>query len=353
MTSAAPEPTVVPAPTVASGLESLNPSYFALVMATGIVSTASHLLGLPAVGFALLALNVVFYVTLWALYLARVVRYRAAVIRDLTDHARAVGFFTIVAGTCVLGAQFVLVVHVPIVATGLWIIATILYVVLLYSVFVALTVRLGKPQFEHAINGTWLVAVVATQGVALLGGNLWNQFPGFEREMLFFSLALWLGGGMLYGWLISLIFYRSLFFEFSPADLSPPYWIDMGAMAISTLAGDVLIGNAAHDRLLTDLLPFLKGFTLVFWATGTWWIPMLLLLGYWRHVVRRFPLRYDPGFWGLVFPLGMYTVATFKLASAIDAPFLLVVPRVFIWLALTAWTIVFIGLLRTIARGLR
>src|SRR5262249_23374630 len=220
MTSAAPEPRVSPPPTVPSGLESLTPSYFALVMAPGIVSTASHLLGLPAVGFALLALNVVFYVTLWALYLARVVRYRAAVIRDLTDHARAVGFFTIVAGTCVLGAQFVLVVHVPIVATGLWIIATILYVVLLYSVFVALTVRLGKPQFEHAINGTWLVAVVATQGVALLGGNLWNQFPGFEREMLFFSLALWLGDGMLYGWLISLIFYRSLFFEFSPADLS-------------------------------------------------------------------------------------------------------------------------------------
>ena len=62
MTSAAPEPTVFPAPAVASGLESLNPSYFALVMATGIVSIASHPLGLPAVGFALLALNVVFYV---------------------------------------------------------------------------------------------------------------------------------------------------------------------------------------------------------------------------------------------------------------------------------------------------
>src|SRR5262249_16860766 len=204
--------------------------------------------------------------------------------------ARAVGFFTIVAGTCVLGAQFVLVVHVPVVATGLWIIATILYVVLLYSVFVALTVRLGKPQFEHAINGTWLVAVVATQGVALLGVTLGNQFPALARKMLFFSPALWLGGGMLYGWLISLIFYRSLFFEFPPAALSPPYWIDMGAMAISTLAGDVLIGNAAHDRLLTDLLPFLKAFTLVFSAAATLWIPMLLLLGYWRHVVRRFPM---------------------------------------------------------------
>src|SRR5262245_16132980 len=82
---------------------------------------------------------------------------------------------------------------------------------------------------------------------------------------------------------------------------------------------------------------------------ATWWIGMLLRLGYWRHVIRRFPLRYDPGVWSLVLPLGMNTTATFKLASAPAPPFLLVVPRVFIWLALTAWTIVFIGLLTTVA----
>ena len=57
MTSAAREPAIYPTPTVASALESLNPAYFALGMTTGIVSTASHLLGLPALGFALLALN--------------------------------------------------------------------------------------------------------------------------------------------------------------------------------------------------------------------------------------------------------------------------------------------------------
>jgi voltage-gated anion channel len=48
---------------------------------------------------------------------------------------------------------------------------------------------------------------------------------------------MWLWGGMLYIWMISLIFYRDTFFRFSADDLTPPYWINMGAVAISALAG--------------------------------------------------------------------------------------------------------------------
>ena len=65
----------------------------------------------------------------------------------------------------------------------------------------------------------------------------------------------------------------------SPADLAPPYWINMGAMAISTLAGVSLIGSADGSEILSPLLPILKGFTLFCWATATWWIPMLIILG--------------------------------------------------------------------------
>lgn len=340
-------------PATASGLETLHPSYFALVMATGIVSVACQLLGLEPLARGLLVLNVVFFAVLSALYAARAVRFPRAMLRDVADHARGVGFFTIVAGTCVLGTQLVIVAHFPRVARALWLFATVLYFVLIYAVFTALTTKREKPPLERGINGAWLVAVVATQGVSVLGGNVWAQFPGLEREVLFFTLAMWLGGGMIYVWLISLIFYRYLFFELEPSDLGPPYWIDMGAMAISTLAGDGLIANAAHDQLLADLLPFLKGATLLFWATASWWIPMLVLLGYWRHVMRGFPLCYDPGYWGMVFPLGMYTVATYKLAASIDAPFLLIVPRLFIWCALAVWAVVLVGLLRTVVEAVR
>jgi tellurite resistance protein TehA-like permease len=72
---------------------------------------------------------------------------------------------------------------------------------------------------------------------------------------------------------------------------------------------------------------------------------MLLVLGVWRHLIARFPLRYDPLYWGAVFPLGMYTVATRQMAAALDLPFLDPLPPVVFVAALTAWTLVFIGLL--------
>lgn len=168
----------------------------------------------------------------------------------------------------------------------------------------------------------------------------------------FFALSMWLWGGMLYIWMISLIFYRYTFFRFSPNDLTPPYWINMGAMAISTLAGARLIVNTPDAPFLRSLLPFLKGFTVFYWATGTWWIPMLVILGAWRYVYKHFPLEYDPLYWGAVFPLGMYTAGTFQMAEAMQLDFLLVVPRFFIYIAIGAWLATFLGLCRKLGAGL-
>jgi len=77
---------------------------------------------------------------------------------------------------------------------------------------------------------------------------------------------------------------------------------------------------------------------------------MLVVLGAWRHAYMRFPLRYDPLYWGAVFPLGMYTVCTFRLSQAIDAPFLIVIPGAFVFVALAAWMLVTIGLVRELLR---
>ncbi|HZR23025.1 MAG TPA: tellurite resistance/C4-dicarboxylate transporter family protein, partial [Vicinamibacterales bacterium] len=140
------------------------------------------------------------------------------------------------------------------------------------------------------------------------------------------------------------IFYRYTFFSMHPSDLAPPYWINMGAVAISTLAGSLLVLAAPASPVVREILPFIKGLTLMFWATATWWIPMLVILGVWRHVYSRFPLRYDPLYWGAVFPLGMYTVSTFRLAQAIDAPYLFAVPRVFVWIAIVAWSLAIVGM---------
>ncbi len=315
-------------------------------MATGIISIAAWDFQLPALSLGLFAFNLVAYAVLAALTVLRAFRYPRLFFADMTDHRLGPGFFTAVAGSCILGAQFLLIAHSLAAATFFFALGVVLWIGLTYTIFTAFTVKRDKPPLEHGITGAWLIAVVATQSVAVLAALIARDWPQPHRlELNFFALSMWLWGGMFYIWIISLIFYRYSFFTFSPSDLTPPYWINMGAMAISTLAGARLVENAPDAPFLASLLPFLKGFTVFYWATGTWWIPMLLVLGAWRYVIQRFPVRYDPLYWGAVFPLGMYSVATRQMATALDLSFLGPLPWVMFLAALVTWTLAFAGLL--------
>lgn len=332
---------------------SLPPAYFALVMATGIVAIACQLKGWTGIAWGLYVLASVSYATLWSLTLWRGCRFLKELARDFSDHCVAPGFFTMVAATAIMGSQLVIVDRRPELAAVFWCLTVLLAIGLTYPIFTALIIRENKPPIEKGLNGAWLVVVVAWQSISVLGGLLAPLFESQQETLLLASLLTWLVGGMFYLWIISLIFYRYMFFSFQPQDLTPPYWINMGAVAISTLAGVGLVRNAPSNALLADLIPFLKGGTLMFWATATWWIPMLLLLGYWRHVTKKFPLTYSPLYWGAVFPLGMYTVCTYRLGQVTHLAPLISLSEYFIYPALIAWALTFFGMLRALVRGLR
>ena len=333
-------------------VQTLSPAYFGMVMATGIVSLAANQVGLRWHAWLLFAIAGVAYVVLWWLTILRILRHPRVVFTDMIDHLRGPGFFTMVAASCIMGSEFIVMAGLIPIAFALWFFALALWLGLTYTIFTAFTVKEEKPTLDKGISGAWLLAVVATQSIAVLAAILAAYTPQPLRlDLNFLALSMWLWGGMLYIWMMSLIFYRYTFFSFSPSDLSPPYWINMGAMAISTLAGSLLIVNSDDAWFLASIAPFIKGFTIFYWATGTWWIPMLVILGFWRHIYKRFPLAYDPLYWGAVFPVGMYAVATHQMASALHFDFLERLPWAFSFVAIAVWLLTFSAFLLTLRKA--
>lgn len=206
-----------------------------------------------------------------------------------------------------------------------------------------------KPSLDLGINGAWLLLVVSTESLAVLGSAV-AVHMAHPAAILFASLCAHLAGAMLYIVVIGLIFYRWTFFGMTGEQVTPPYWINMGALVITTVAGANLLaadtlGASKVWPFLADVAPFLKGTTVLFWAFASWWIPLLVIAGIWRHGVQRVKLSYDPQYWSMVFPLGMYSVATFKVAVLVGISSVEGLSTVFLWIAVAAWVVVTVGLL--------
>jgi tellurite resistance protein TehA-like permease len=193
---------------------------------------------------------------------------------------------------------------------------------------------------------------VGTQSIVLLGTFLAPGW-GTRSTLAFFGVhCLWGIGVILYGIFITLFSYRIFFVQLEPADMNPLFWVVMGAAAISTNAGTALIRSTPPVSFLTALKPFVDGSTLILWAWSTWWVPLLVVFWMWRHLARKMPVTYHPTYWSMVFPLGMYTVATYRLSLAAELPLLTVIPRVTLWAALAVWSLAMLGVARSLG-GLR
>ena len=320
----------------------LHPGYGALVMATGIVSLGAGSFDLHSIAWLLARLGEAAYLVLVAALAARLWFFPASAHSDFHDRLRGPGFFTLVAATCILGTQL-LTTGDLFAAWLLWLVGAGLWLVLTYAFFAAMIGEELKPPLRAALDGGWLVAVVASQSVSILGTLLAAKRPASRDALLFIALLVYLLADVLYLLIMALLLQRLLVQPLTPAEFTPPYWISMGAAAITTLAGSTLMLHAPAGSVLASLHQFLTGLTLLFWATATWWIPLLVILEIRLHLRERSRPRYDPAQWDIVFPLGMYAVATEALARATALPFLSGIAHAAFYPALSAWTIVGAG----------
>ncbi|MCC7021046.1 MAG: tellurite resistance/C4-dicarboxylate transporter family protein [Ardenticatenales bacterium] len=329
-------------------MATLYPGYFALVMATGIVAIGAQQQGLIPVAQSLFAVAGVAYAALVVLLAARIVRAGDRVVADVLDHTRGFAFLTIVAGTNVLASASIMVHGWWEAASALWWWSIGLWVVVLYPTLLAAVIGRDKPGLAAGINGSWFLPTVATQSIAVTAGLLLTRSN--DDRLAFVALGAFTLGIILYVIVMTMVFLRWTFHALEPNEIEPPAWIAAGAVAITALAGsNLLLAASTGPARLARVAPFVEGFVVLAWATATFWLPLMVAIGVWRHVVRRVPLRYHPGYWAMVFPLGMYGVATHRMGAAIDFASLAWLPTVVLPVALAAWTFTCIGLVRQLS----
>jgi tellurite resistance protein TehA-like permease len=297
------------------------PDVFAAVMATGIVSIAAADHGYRWISVVLAVLAVVGLPVLMVLSARSVGN-----LFTISDPDVLVRLFSYVAACAVLGARFAWSF------LALWV-----FFALALQGWLSLAPAVGRRMWKDRwiglrdrAHGAWELASVATSGVAIVAADL---------RMVFVALLFWVLAVGVYGVMTGLILWRAFHERLNPGGFEPDGWILMGGLAIATLAGD-------HIHRVWPVV-VIAGITVVTWVLATLWIPVLVCFGIRRINEGPGALQFRGVWWAMVFPLGMYSAATFAMAREIGVSALVTVSLVFFWVAFAVWVIVAVaGILR-------
>ncbi len=322
---------------------SLSPSMFSIVLGTGGISLCSNLLTLRKLALALLAFNAVLLALAWLATALRLALGFRALRADMTDLIRGPSFFFAPLATSIFGIQVAVLTDAHDVIRPLWLFALLLWALLMVVFVVGATIRNDKAAFGDAMSPTWFLpgaALIVTMG---FGTHVASE----ASELMLCGLY----GGLLFGLFLNLVVMvallcRWLFLPVSAEQLHANSWINMGGFAIVAVAGLKLA--ALHARSVppgtmgwTDIP--LRPIVIFSWIVATWWLPVLLAIGIWRHAYKRVPFRYDTPYWALVFSPSVYAIATAGLVADYHFDALIWVPPLFMVLAGVAWIALILG----------
>jgi len=325
-------------------IERLPTGSFAFVMATGILSTAFQVVGLPVLSTVFVVIAVGALIVLTVLMVLRLVMFRSTVMLDARESRRAFGFFTIVAALNVVGIRLYSP-QAPAATIVLAAASVPLWILLTYGVPGNLMLRPRSGPVAADIDGSWFLWVVGTQSVAIAAAVLAKSSE--DGVLAAIAVALWGIGVMLYLMLATLVTLRLLTVPSKPHSFTPSYWIYMGATAITVLAGSRILELAPDGPIITLTSPVVTGLTYILWAFGAWWVPLLVIFGVWRHGINRERLRYEAGLWSIVFPLGMYSVASMHFGTVARLGGLVTIGQIGTGVAAIAWLLVAAGMVVT------
>jgi len=331
-----------------------TPNWFAATMGTGIFAIClAQFPNAPALsifGEVLWLANIVLFASLSALYASKWILYPRDALRVFAHPVVSMffgcvpmGLATIINGTVIFGAAWFGQGAIS-VAVGLWWFDAALAVLSGLAIPFAMVTR--QTHVLEEMSAVWLLPVVACEVTAASGGLLLPHIPGAGDQMtvLFASYVLWAASVPLALGLLSVLFLRMVLHKLPPASMASTAFLSLGPIGTGAL-GLILFALNGNAVLAANGLGLFAGAmsgaaflgAILLWAYGLWWLGMALAITA-RYVANGLP--FNLGWWGYTFPIGVYAVATLRLAAAVHFPALAMLGAVLVIVLAAIWIVV-------------
>jgi C4-dicarboxylate transporter/malic acid transport protein len=313
-------------------LERFGPDWFTASMGTGITAVGAFLVpGAPAwlkaLATGLWLVNVGLFTALAGLFGGRLVLHRGALRRILHDPVQSMflgaipmALTTVVNGFLLMGPRLFgpTAIHI---AFALWLANAL--VAVLPGILVPVAMFLRHDHTLSRMTGVWLMPIVpaevAAASLAILTPHV-HSLPA-QRSLAVVGVGLWAFSVPLAFLLLGILFQRLALHRLPPRDKAISTWISLGTI------GTGIMGMVGFGRLLPSLFGTVGGamtgaadlVALVLWGFGFWWFTLSILLTAYQ---ARGGLPFNLGWWGLTFPLGVFTVGTDLLAAVFRLPWM-------------------------------
>ena len=202
---------------------------------------------------------------------------------------------------------------------------------------------------EHALQqmtAVWLLPIVACEVAASSGGLLLGHLAADTH-----TVAILLGSYVLWGVsvlpafaILTILMLRLVLHKLPEKELAVSSWLALGPIGTAALALLVL-GHQAPMLMASLGLAQLGQFfqqagiltSLILLGFGLWWLGIAVLTTL-HHAKQNLP--FNLGWWGLTFPLGVYTLAILTLAQQLNLAFLYAVGYAFAAILMLLWSLV-------------
>jgi C4-dicarboxylate transporter/malic acid transport protein len=192
------------------------------------------------------------------------------------------------------------------------------------------------------MTAIWLLPIVAAEVAAASGALLVPHLSAREAfTVLILCYSLWAFSVPLAMSLLVILLLRLVLHKLPNADMAASGWlalgpIGMGALGLLLLGGDAPAVFGAAGLAGVGEVAFGMGIIggTILWGYGAWWLLLAILKT--MHYFRE-GMAFNLGWWGFIFPLGIYSLATLTLGHATHLAFFSVVGSILVMSLAALW----------------